>query len=98
MEMINEKISEPQTFNRAVFSTKFYIVVNIGCIECGVSSNIVGYYDDKEKAEKIAERCNALLGWREGGQNEFEVFELGKLNVTLDEYKEILAEDNKSSI
>jgi hypothetical protein len=27
-----------------------WIVVNIGCIECGVSSNIVGVFTDKERA------------------------------------------------
>lgn len=68
--------------------TKLYVVVNIGCIECGVSTNIVGTYTDKQQAEEIAKRCDDLYDWREGGQNAFEVFELGKINATLDEYKD----------
>lgn len=32
-----------------------YIVFNIGCIECGVSSAIVGIFKKKECAEKVAE-------------------------------------------
>jgi len=63
-----------------------YIVVNIGCIECGVSSNIVGMFTDKIKAENVAIECNDKHHWREGGQNSFEVFELPKLNVITKEY------------
>ena len=69
---------------------KLYVVVNIGCIECRVSSNIVGYYNNKEKAEKITEICKDLFEWREGGENKFKVFELDELNATLDEYSEVL--------
>ena len=65
-----------------------YVVVNIGCIECGVSSNIVGYYDDENKATQIAEICSKLFSWREGGQNSFEVFKLGDLNSTDTEYED----------
>lgn len=34
---------------------EMYIVFNIGCIECGVSSAIVGIFKKKECAEKVAE-------------------------------------------
>jgi hypothetical protein len=53
-----------------------YLVFNIGCIECGVSSNVVGVYATKEEADAVAEKCNAKLSWREHGQNTFEVFDL----------------------
>ena len=65
---------------------KKYIVVNIGCIECGVSSNIVGVFDDKQKAESIACEFGEKFGWREGGQNEFEVFEMPEINTIHEEY------------
>ena len=65
---------------------KLYVVVNIGCLECGVSSNIVGCYDNKERAENIAERCKGLFSERQGGHSVFKVFELDELNATLDEY------------
>lgn len=65
---------------------KKYILVNIGCIECGVSSNIVGVFDNKEKAEELGKLCYEKYGWREGGENSFEIFEMPKLNVINKEY------------
>lgn len=63
-----------------------YIVVNIGCIECGVSSNIVGAFDNDIKANEIAAKLNDTHGWREGGQNSYEVFPMPELNVINEEY------------
>lgn len=68
-----------------------WIVVNIGCIECGVSSNIVGVFDDESKANKIAAELDEKLNWREGGQNSFEVFPMPTVNVVTDEYQEAVA-------
>ena len=65
---------------------KKYIVVNIGCIECGVSSNIVGVFDDDIKANEIAAKLNDTHEWREGGQNAYEVFPMPELNVINEEY------------
>lgn len=65
---------------------KKYIVVNIGCIECGVSSNIVGVFDDDIKANEIAAKLNDTHSWREGGQNSYEVFPMPELNVINEEY------------
>ena len=69
-----------------------YIVVNVGCIECGVSSNIVGVYSDKEKAEEIENKLNESEGasWRNSGQNSYKAFEMPKINVTNPEYLEWL--------
>jgi hypothetical protein len=65
-----------------------WIVVNIGCIECGVSSNIVGVFDNEGVAQKIADGLDDKLSWREGGQNEFVVFPMPAANAVADEYKE----------
>jgi hypothetical protein len=65
-----------------------WIVVNIGCIECGVSSNVVGVFADKAEAEAIADRLNGSHGWRQGGQNDFDVFPMPEVGVIADEYKE----------
>lgn len=67
-----------------------YILVNIGCIECGVSSEIVGVFSDKTKADEIAETLNDKHGWREGGQNSYEVFKMPELDTVKDEYREFL--------
>jgi len=63
-----------------------WVVVNIGCIECGVSSNIVGMFSDFVKAEQVAKQCDADFNWREGGQNHFEVFELPQPETIHPEY------------
>lgn len=65
---------------------KRYILVNIGCIECGVSSNIVGIFDDDIKANEIAAKLNDTHTWREGGQNSYEVFQMPEINVINEEY------------
>lgn len=57
---------------------KKYMVFNVGCIECGVSSGVVGLYDTQEEADKVAATCQDKLHWRESGQNSFEVFDLEK--------------------
>ena len=73
-----------------------YLVFNIGCIECGVSSKIVGVFTEKAEAERMAQYCEKHFGWREGGQNAFEVFELPtQVNVVDPEY--FLSEANKDA-
>lgn len=70
-----------------------WILVNIGCIECGVSTNIVGVFDNKERAESMAEalHANKEMSWREGGQNHYEVFPMPVVNEVAEEYREALA-------
>lgn len=63
-----------------------WIVVNIGCIECGVSSNVVGVFSDEARATAIAEQFDKKYGWREGGQNSFEVFPMPEVDVMNAEY------------
>ena len=36
-------------------TNKKYMVVQIGCIECGVSSYPIGIYDTLEEAKKVSE-------------------------------------------
>lgn len=66
-----------------------WLVFNIGCIECRVSSNIVGIYQTREEAKKVADICFDALSWRGGGQNEFEIFDLSKPQA--DEYRAAIA-------
>lgn len=67
---------------------KRYLLMNIGCIECGVSSAIVGFYEREEDALAAASKCEEKLSWREGGQNSFEVFDT--LAAQRSEYAEVL--------
>lgn len=68
-----------------------WLVMNIGCIECGVSSAIVGVFAEEAKADEIAEKCSKIFSWREGGQNSFEVFELPEAEQIAEEYITILS-------
>ena len=70
-----------------------YLVFNIGCIECLVSSDVVGTYASIEKAKDVADKCNEKLSWRDGGQNSFEVFDL--LAPQSSEYVDALTEASK---
>ena len=63
-----------------------WLVFNVGCIECGVSSNVVGVFVHKEEAVNIVKTLEQKLSWREGGQNSYEVFELNRAGVITEEY------------
>lgn len=69
-----------------------WLVFNVGCIECGVSSNVVAIYPTEQEANAVAEKLNDVHAWREGGQNSYEVFKLGELYEVEGEYKEILSD------
>jgi hypothetical protein len=66
-----------------------WLVFNVGCIECGVSSNVVGTYSDHAEATRVAVALDHECSWREGGQNSFEVFDLDAPQDP--EYSEALA-------
>lgn len=72
-----------------------YVLVNIGCIECGVTSDIVGNFkshlDAQTHADKLNDRDNESV-WREGGQNSYEVFELPEEGIINGEYVQYLME------
>jgi len=69
-----------------------YLVMNIGCIECGVTSKIVGVFKDKSEADYIAEECDKKYSWRQSGQNLFEVFEMPENEKVDPEYEINLSE------
>ena len=58
-----------------------FILVNIGCIECGVSTQVVGVFSTEEKANELIEKLEKDYSWREGGQNAFEVFPMPEVDV-----------------
>lgn len=47
--------------------TIVFVVVRIGCIECGVSSDVIGVYDTRDEAEKVCEAQPSTWD-TEGGQ------------------------------
>lgn len=72
-----------------------WLLINIGCIECGVSSQVVGLFSSQERAEGLRATLNDKAGWREYGQNSYEVFPLPEAETINDEYLEYLTEETK---
>lgn len=66
-----------------------WMVFNVGCIECGVPSDVVGLYATEVEANEVADLLSESLSWRHGGQNIFEVFNLAAPQAA--EYAEALA-------
>ncbi|OPY74929.1 MAG: hypothetical protein A4E65_03706 [Syntrophorhabdus sp. PtaU1.Bin153] len=66
---------------------QMFLVVNIGCIDCGVSSDIVGVFETEAQANQIASDCWKKYRWREGGENAFEVFPLPEVGVINPNYE-----------
>ena len=64
---------------------KKYLVFDVGCIECGESSAVVGLYANREQAEKSAKEyitnepndCDSSWGRKDWhGQHSIEIFEI----------------------
>jgi len=51
---------------------KLYVVVDIGCIECGEDTAVLGIYKSREDAEQK----HKLGSYFSGGQHSVEVFEV----------------------
>lgn len=54
-----------------------YFVVNVGCLECGVSTELYGPFETQDEAEKYAA---SLASWR-GGQSKAIVFQSTESNT-----------------
>lgn len=60
-----------------------YVVVDIGCIECGEESAILGIFNDKNKAEKVRKKYDKIQEENWTGQHHFEIFEIKEENIEL---------------
>lgn len=62
--------------------SKIYVLIDIGCHECAVGSELVGSYDTFEKAKRaLARRNKKYGGWRDGGQSIPEIFKITDPNL-----------------
>ncbi len=56
---------------------KIYVLIDVGCHECGVGSEFIASFVDEESANKACEEHSKKTGkWRDGGQSIPEVFEI----------------------
>jgi hypothetical protein len=52
-----------------------WVAIDVGCHECGVTSEVIGAFRDEASAEEAAEVRGEETGcWRDGGQSIPEVF------------------------
>ena len=58
----------------------YYVALDIGCIECGEGSAILGIFDSQEKAQSICDKYAKLQEKHWRGQHAFEVHEVKNLN------------------
>ena len=65
-----------------------WIVVDIGCIECGASSGIVGMFDNEVAANAIAYQLHSEADFKDGGQHKYDVFPTPVLNAIHQDYAE----------
>ncbi len=56
---------------------KIYVLIDVGCHECGVDSEFVASYNTEKEAEVAREKLSKKTdNWRDGGQSIPEVFEV----------------------
>ena len=54
-----------------------FVLIDIGCHECGVSSEYVKSFNSKSEAKEARQKLSNRSGdWRDGGQSIPEVFEV----------------------
>jgi hypothetical protein len=54
--------------------SKLYVAVDIGCIECGEDSNVLGVFTTKKDAEIACEQAEKKQKENWSGQHSFEIF------------------------
>ena len=73
-----------------------YVVVDVGCIECGEESAVLGIFTDKKKAEEIMKKCEEYQSAHWMGQHYFFIEEIKEENeLANDYYKERINESNR---
>ena len=61
---------------------KYYVLVDIGCIECGEESAVIGIYTSKKKAQRIRREHEKRQNESWNGQHIFEIFEIDEIDKT----------------
>lgn len=60
----------------------YYVAVDIGCIECGEESSVIGIYTNKEEALKVTAEHKKRQGEKWSGEHHFEIYEVPEINKT----------------
>lgn len=57
-----------------------YVAVDIGCIDCGEESAVLGVFESNEKAEQVISDHIERWSKNSNGDHDFEIFEIDGLN------------------
>lgn len=59
---------------------KYYVLVDIGCIECGEESHVIGIFTDVMLVEQVKtnHKLRQEKNWH--GQHYFKIFEIDEIN------------------
>ncbi|MCM3161395.1 hypothetical protein [Metabacillus litoralis] len=58
----------------------FYVVLDLGCAECGESSNVLGIFTSLEKAKAARDEYKELNSLDEYSDHEFFIYEIDKVD------------------
>lgn len=73
-----------------------YVAVDIGCIECGEDSAVLGVFEDADVALDVCNESCAYQKAHWNGQHEFMVYEVPGLGVRVPVYpREVSSEPGK---
>ena len=63
-----------------------YVVVDVGCLECGEESSVLGIFTDRKKAEEIMKKCKEYQSEHWMGQHYFFIEEIKEENKLVNDY------------
>ena len=58
----------------------YYVAVDVGCIECGEETSVLGIFTDKQKAMEVLGEHKKRQEENWSGQHNFELHEVSELN------------------
>lgn len=61
----------------------YFVAVDIGCIECGESSAVLGVFTDKAQAEEVCNKAKKEQHENWTGEHHFDVYEVAALDAAV---------------
>jgi hypothetical protein len=62
----------------------YYVAVDIGCLECGEQSNVIGIFTSEEKSKKACEDASIKQKSNWHGEHDFDVWHITELDKSYD--------------
>lgn len=81
--LLKERIAnlEEQLKGTDIKKQKLYVAVDIGCIECGEKSAVLGVFTDLDKAEQVLDEHDDRQFKNWGGHHSFEVHVIEGIDI-----------------